>query len=367
MSSDINDIIQNSKPEQLYSTDFGNQRYFHVVFSDENEIRFRISTKTFMRVKYLKEQNSLEGLEIVKTVGKEDRQRLKFYKFDIQQLKCFLNFINSLDFKNISEKRIALADKTLEGLNEQDIKGLVRLLSDNDGEVLKGLLNDGMITNQDLVNTGYRKKQLEIFYKLLYENYLEEYKKAINKPNTKDELAWQHFFNQNHWVFGYGLEYRFQGVLQKEFSASDTDAAGGENVKLDFLIGDNNFTTFVELKLPTTKLFGARKNRSNSWRLSDKLIDSVSQILEQKASGQLKIGNTKSLFDDKGKKINQNSYDSKAILVIGNWDEVKNSEDSEAVKEIKMKTFELFRRDSRNIDMLTYDELYQRAKFITER
>ena len=37
------------------------------------------------------------------------------------------------------------------------------------------------------------------------------------------------------------------------------------------------------------------------------------------------------------------------------------------VKRIKKKTFELFRRDSRNIEIITYDELYERAKFIAER
>jgi hypothetical protein len=31
-----------------------------------------------------------------------------------------------------------------------------------------------------------------------------------------------------------------------------------------------------------------------------------------------------------------------------------------------MKTFELFRRDSRNVEILTFDELYDRATFIVE-
>ena len=44
-------------------------------------------------------------------------------------------------------------------------------------------------------------------------------------------------------------------------------------VNADFLIGDNNFTTFVELKLPATPLFGNSKNRSNAWSLSNSLID----------------------------------------------------------------------------------------------
>ena len=35
-------------------------------------------------------------------------------------------------------------------------------------------------------------------------------------------------------------------------------------------------------------------------------------------------------------------------------------------RQIKEKTFELYRRDSRNIKMLTYDELLERARFIVQ-
>ena len=369
MPDDIDDIIKNSELKHLYSHDFGNQRYFYVVFSNDDEVGFKISTKTFMRVKYLKEGNNIEGLEIVKTIGKEERQKIKFYKFDIQQLKCFLNFINSVDFKSINETKIALSYDTSESSNEQIKEEIARLISTSPdgGKIVRGLLSEGMITNQDLVNTGYRKKQLEIFNKLLYYSYLDEYKTEINNPNTKDEIAWQYFFNKNQWIFGYGLDYRFQGVLQKEFYASNTDASGAESVISDFLMGDNKFTTFVELKLPITPLFSNSKSKSNSWRLSNQLIESVSQILEQKASGQLKIETTRDLSNDNGDIITQHSYDSKAILVIGNWNEVNDSLDSEKVKKIKRKTLELFRRDSRNIEILTFDELYQRAKFITEK
>ena len=59
------------------------------------------------------------------------------------------------------------------------------------------------------------------------------------------------FFNKNPWIFGYGLGYRFMGILQKEFSASGTEADGTGQVSGDFLIGDKKFTTFVELKNQT--------------------------------------------------------------------------------------------------------------------
>jgi hypothetical protein len=47
---------------------------------------------------------------------------------------------------------------------------------------------------------------------------------------------------------------------------------------------------------------------------------------------------------------------------MGSWDQINN--DSIGIKRIKEKTLELFRRDSRNVELVTYDELYERARFI---
>jgi len=120
--------------------------------------------------------------------------------------------------------------------------------------------------------------------------------------------------------------------------------------------------TFIELKKATTPLFGSEKNRSNSWRLSNDLIDSVSQILEHKASGLIRLDKGQYV---KGEPLNQKAFDSKVILIIGDWKELDKTETT-LEKEIKKKTFELFRRDSRNVEILTFDELYERAHFIAE-
>lgn len=356
------DVIFNSKLEHLYNHEFGEGRFFQVVFSNQDETHIKLASRTLLKIVYIKEKDDIEGIEIIKAVSGKDKERVKFSKFNLQQLKCFLDFLNSIDLKGVSERRISLADEILDDETKRKIETL--LSGDDGGKVISDLLSKGIITNQDLVNTGYRKLQLEEFRKLLNENYLNEYKQIINKPNTKDETAWQFFFKKNEWIFGYGLDYRFQGILQNEFHASDTSAGGKDGVISDYLLGDKRFTTFVELKLPTTKLFGASKNRSNCWSLSNHLIDAYSQILEQKASGQIKIETTKELLDDFNNEIEQRSFDSRTILIIGSWDEI--NDEPTGFKRTKQKTFELFRQDSRNVDIITYDELYERATFIVK-
>ena len=127
---------------------------------------------------------------------------------------------------------LKLADNSLDILDEETKKKISTLLQGEEGaEVIQQLLDNDIVTSQDIVNTGYRKNQLKIFNRLLQEeNYLQEYKKEENvsqlvteietkakssiSEKTKDEVAWQHFFNKNPWIFGYGLDYRFQNILQ---------------------------------------------------------------------------------------------------------------------------------------------------------
>ncbi|WP_077343684.1 Shedu immune nuclease family protein [Pseudocolwellia agarivorans] len=357
------DVIRNSRLETLYNHKFDKGRFFQVVFEDENEVHVKIAPRTMMKVVYIKDNDDIEGIKLCKVVSGEEKQSIEFTKFNLEQLKTFLLFIQELDLKGIAERRIKLADDSLDILDSETKKKITTLLSGSDGgDLVRGLLSDGMITTQDLVNTGYRKSQLNIFNNLLNHNYLPQYKIDIGKINTKDETAWQHFFAVNQWIFGYGLDYRFQGILQKEFHASDTNAGGSEGVIADYLMGDNNFTTFVELKLPSTPLFGTAQNRAQSWKLSKELMEGYSQILEQKASGSFKVQSTKNLYADDYSKITQHAFDSKAILIIGNWGQINDCQ--EGIQEMKRKSLELFRRDSRNIEILTYDELYERALFI---
>ena len=274
--------------------------------------------------------------------------------------------ISSLDLGSINKRKNSLNTDNLPTIDEDTKKKITTLLMREDGhKIIEELLSSGIITSNDIVNIGYRKSKLEIFRKLLEEDgYVDKYKTENNIKQLGAEAAWQHFFEENNWIFGYGLDYRFLSILQREVTVSGVDMSGKEAAVSDFLLGCNKFTVLVELKKPDTELYGRDKNRSNAWKLSDDLTSALSQILEQKASLQVKAeSDPSSHFDDIGKPIKQKSYDPKAILVIGHSRQF-GGENKEAL--IKAKTFELFRRDSRNIEIITYDELYERAKFIVE-
>jgi len=183
------DIILNSKLEHLYNHSFGDGRFFQVVFADHNEVKIKLAPRTLLKVVYLKEKNDIEGLEIIKIISNNEKQRVKLSKFNLEQLeqlRCFLDFINSIDLKGISNRRISLADDSLNILDSETKRKVATLLSSDDGgKIVQELLIKGLITSQDIVNTGYRKQQLQIFENILYQGGINDYKAQINKPNTK--------------------------------------------------------------------------------------------------------------------------------------------------------------------------------------
>jgi hypothetical protein len=207
------------------------------------KLRVTDSGKQEILAKVLEINNEIFVLTIqryTKKSGVPHEVHFSFVGSEILELKNFLDSIILLNFPDEQKTRVESADllKFKKLFSEKpDLKLIEQVLKNN-------------ITDQDLVALGYRKSQLEIFKRLLErESYLAEYKKEIIKNiQIKDELAWQYFFNKNPWIFGYGLDYRFMGILQKEFSASGTEADGSGQVNGDFLMGDKKFTNFVELK-----------------------------------------------------------------------------------------------------------------------
>ncbi len=356
------EIISNYKPNRLYSHEFGAGRFFQVVHEDANGATIQFAPKTMLKIIYIKDQNDIEGFEIIKLVSASEKERVKLSKFNFAQLKEFLRFISEIDLKGITAKRMKILDD--QELDPDTIRSVKTLLSKQGGaELVEALINEGIISSKDIVNTAFRKRGLQIFSDFKNNSeYWKSYAAENNISPHSEEKVWQFFFEKNEWIFGYGLDYRFRQILQREVHLSDQELDGSNAVISDFLLGEKFFTTFIELKKPSTPLFANEKNRSNSWRLSNDLIDSVSQILEHKASGLIRLESNQYI---NGEILKQKAYDSKVILIIGDWSELEKARSTQE-KEIKKKTFELFRRDSRNIEILTFDELFERACFIAE-
>jgi hypothetical protein len=190
---------------------------------------------------------------------------------------------------------------------------------------------------------------------------LEEFKKALTDHDA-DENWWQVFFEQNKWIFGYGLNYQIlrQEQSQAHYGGEKINGKGGQ--KGDYLtstLGDINFTVLVEIKTPKAPLLqGSSEIRNGAWSLSKNLTDSISQIEANMYTWE-KHGSEQPDNRDKLEKENIFTVQPKGIIVIGSLSELASERD-------KRETFQRFRKSIHGIDIITFDELYRRASFIVE-
>lgn len=287
-----------------------------------------------------------------------DKLSANFYAFDKNTYNpiftCSLNVADLCNLYHhlhkytfIKESESAFTNKFVEV--SEEVEDIYYFLKDSGDEsvysAIRKVLKD--VTENDL-NTILGRKDAITTYALMLDNS-EEY----------SETDWQKFFMENEWIFGYGLKYKYLKILQREAHISKTDLDSKNDVITDFLIADYKFTKIVELKKPHTKLFEKEKNRSDSWRLSTDLTDAISQILAQKANWE--IESLRDNYTTSGEIITENTYDVECILIIGSLSDIDGTARDRA---IKLKTIELYRRNLRNIEILFYDELFERIKFI---
>lgn len=172
------------------------------------------------------------------------------------------------------------------------------------------------------------------------------------------EKFWQKFLSQNDWIFGFCLSYHFTTMVDREVYVGGTNVNGRNGELCDFMAmseGNAKFTSLVEIKRPDTPLLSSRPTRGTTYGVSKELSDAVAQV--QTYCHTWGTNNTREAYRFQ---VCNNSVTvlPQGILVIGNTSELDNED--------KMRSFELFRRNLYNPEIITYDELLARAKFVVK-
>ena len=200
------------------------------------------------------------------------------------------------------------------------------------------------------------------------ETEVKRYKQenGITKPG--EEVAWQHFFYKNKWIFGFGLDYRIMGDFLEQQYVGNPNSINTGNPSIDYL-GIDDFTTLVEIKTPRKNFLTKEKastGRTNVWTLDPEFIGAFNQALGQKEDFVQNIKTNDIIGEDK-EPINKNiirTVDPRVILVYGNKQWELPISDGSIDNTVKRDTLERFTRDSRNVTVLSFDELLRRAKYI---
>lgn len=290
--------------------------------------------------------------------GSNKEHHFSFIADEIKILRNFLDSIKYLDFSDPANAKVE--DEDLELAKE-------KILNANNLDFLIDLVQT-KVTKQDVVALAYRKQELEVFKKLLKDpSFFEEKRKELNKGS---EAVWQNFFEKNPWIFWYWLWFVFNEPLEwkkleQVICGSDITTMGKRAdglMKVKWII---SAFCLVEIKHHETGLLSLREYRPWTWSPS---IDLIGWVAQSQKTVQKTLENIKTSYewfdsnwDPTGEKIY--NYLPKSYLIIGN---LKEFTTNHWINQEKYSSFELFRKNIHNPEIITFDELYERAKFIVD-
>ncbi len=333
---------------------------------DEIVLRETAGGKNIITAKVLENDRKLLVLNIQQytaQTGNPHKLGFAFIGDEITKLFNFIRDVQTMQFG--SERYQRLSDDDIAHIEITD-KQAQRIVEENQ-ELFSNILRS-QITNEDIVTIGYRKKQVDIFYKLLTDkNYFSNVKK---KYNYSSEKVWQTYFEKNQWIFGYGLGYVFLSSLDnkkleqvvKGFTATDYGKRIDGLMKTKGVISN---LCFVEIKTDSTKLLETSSYRSGCYAASRELVGAIAQVQGTVASAVKSLSEKLIITDSNGDPTGEEiyNYQPKSFLIIGNLNEFKTKN---GINKDKLQSFELFRGNIQNVEILTFDELFERAKFIVE-
>jgi Domain of unknown function (DUF4263) len=253
-----------------------------------------------------------------------------------------------------------------------DSAKLAALLESEDKAVIVQAVQTALgasLTDEDISLMANRKQQVDRFRRLLEEDdYFEAERARLQKG---PEALWQNFFEENTWIFGYGLslvthESLDDGKLERITTGANVFGGGGK--RIDAIMRTRALISsllFCEIKRHDTRLLNAELYRPpDVYRPSEELSGGTAQLQKtvRKAIRQFTTQVLELTQDDGSRMgIEFSTTRPRQVLLIGNLDQFR----SEAgINGEMMESFELYRRSIIDLEVITFDELYERAQFI---
>jgi hypothetical protein len=342
----------------------------HEFFRDGKQISLRITDgeRQEIKAKFYEDTRDVFTLQIQKYTKESGAPHNTYFTFTGEEISTLYNFLRNIELLPINGERSArLDDKFVESIVLTKDQAL-RLLQDQPQLIEEILRNQ--VTAQDVAILGHRRDQLGEFERLQSDDdYFESRRKGLG-PNKRTEDVWQRFFEKNTWIFGYGLNYFFNSTLDGEkleqiVRGHDFSNSGKRVDALLKTQGLISSLSFGEIKTHRAALLKkvAEPYRKESWQISDELAGGVAQIQRTVQVALQGIRSKTEVKSADGAPTGEQLflYQPRAFLVIGSLSEFQGSR---GINEEKYSSFELFRRNVSNPEIITFDELYERARHI---
>ncbi|SOD42220.1 Shedu immune nuclease family protein [Nitrosovibrio sp. Nv4] len=344
----------------------------HQFFRDGKQVSLRITEGQRQEIKatFYEDTRDVATLQIQKYTVEGGSPHKCYFTFIGDEISSLYNFLRNIEFLPIKDEHSTkLDDKFVESLVLTKEQAL-RLLSQQ--PQLFEELTRHQITARDVAVLGHRRKQVAEFESLLFDDSHFLKRKPELGQGKRNEDVWQRFFEQNTWIFGYGLNYFLNSPLDNEKLEQVVKGHDltGSGKRVDALLKTQGLIgalSFGEIKTHATHLLKQISSpyRKECWQISDELAGGIGQV---QRSVQVSLANIRSrteITDSSGAPTGEQLflYQPKCFIVVGSLSEFQTEH---GINEEKYSSFELFRRNTMSPEIITFDELFERARFIVE-
>ncbi len=222
------------------------------------------------------------------------------------------------------------------------------------------------VSAQDVVAVAARRNALEEFERLL------EDEDAFNEAAAggSREAVWQRFFEANPWVLGAGLGGRLftswdPAKLEKAVAGSSVSGVGKRVDALLATTGVVRSLVFAEVKIHDDPLLEKAEYRPGTWAPSRALVGGIAQALVTADRARDELNAWLASVDDDGFRTGDSVFTRApaSYLVIG---QLRSLTRDGHVHPDQVRSFELFRRNTPYPQIVTYDEVLARARWLVE-
>lgn len=270
-------------------------------------------------------------------------------QIDLDSTQTAQLFEQLKDWYAVASKGVYVGTTERAVISRSQLEELGPLLesSPDDRRVLLGLIGKADPVGLELVALKARHER--------HSEALEKFRVQLDLMEWS-EKEWETFFRSNKWIFGHGLAFQFLSEIREQanFGGKNVGGTGGQiGDRLMATEAARRFTVLVEVKTPQAPLVKGQYRNGVS-QLGEDLAGGVSQL--QMNCRQWAVEGSRA-EGNRGLEDRQiYTVEPKGVLVVGN---------TRSLSERDMwNTFQLFRRELHNPEIITFDELYERAKHL---
>lgn len=243
---------------------------------------------------------------------------------------------------------------------------MTRMLYRLDPTLFARLIEDDVAAS-DVVAIAHRKAVVGRFRRLLKDPAF--FADQVERIGGGKEKVWQRLLEENPWILGVSLAGQLltswnDEKLEQVVAGFSISGPGKRSDAVMHTSGRIRALVFAEIKHHDTDLLGD-EYRTGCWAPSEDLTGGVVQVQQTIHLASRQINGRLPETDESGAETGDYTYmvRPRSFLILGNLDELRGAH---GVHRPKYESFELYRRNLYEPEVITFDELLARAEWHVE-